>query len=378
MATAEPGVQNSASRSAQTRSALQSLAPQRRAQVLLLNMAGLTTRLIQLAGNRTGVMPQLLPEAALPPEGTAATTTKDILAILDSHQTLLFETVEELEHLEKMEGEKLRIADAIAAKDVAMREFAKRLRDAQQVLESTLEDFEDYKRPKKAGGQNEFNDSVEIGLGTINIQELVAYAHRISYTTFAPPEFAEGAPLRGALPPAPQEEQMRASKLYQINELELGLPKAVARTASPLMAGDSEVKVEGGATPQNQGAALLPPPAGWKPGMPVELPLELPPMPPGWKPGDPVPLHGDMPPLPPAGWKPGDAVVLPPSFAPFPGVEGSGPVKVTPPPGPAVPLAPPGGPIFVPFVNLDLNPELEDPYGSDYSDEDGSSDDDED
>jgi hypothetical protein len=41
-------------------------------------------------------------------------------------------------------------------------------------------------------------------------------------------------------------------------------------------------------------------------------------------------------------------------------------------------MAPPPGIIQVPFVQLDLNPELEEDYGSEYSDDDGSSDDDED
>lgn len=196
---------------------------------------------------------------------------------------------------------------------------------------------------------------------------------RISYTTFAPPEFAQGAPLRGALPPAPQEEQMRASKLYQVNELDLGLPKPVARVASPVTAGDSHVegRLEGGLTLQqnaNAAGGSLPPPAGWRPGMLVDLPVHLPPMPPGSKCGDPVLLPGDMAPLPLVGWKVGDEVVLPVIFAPFSSVEGGGV-------GPPVPLVPPGGSIFVQFVNFDLNPELEETYGSEYNDEDGSSDD---
>ncbi|VFQ97550.1 unnamed protein product [Cuscuta campestris] len=49
---------------------------------------------------------------------------------------------------------------------------------------------------------------------------------RISYTTFAPPEFGAGpGPLRGALPPAPREEHMRASQLYNFADHDVGLPK---------------------------------------------------------------------------------------------------------------------------------------------------------
>ncbi|KAL6133736.1 hypothetical protein ACLB2K_065970 [Fragaria x ananassa] len=53
-------------------------------------------------------------------------------------------------------------------------------------------------------------------------------ARRISYTTFAPPEFGAGqAPLPRSLPPAPQEEQMRASQLYNFANIDIGLPKTV-------------------------------------------------------------------------------------------------------------------------------------------------------
>ncbi|KAL2611213.1 hypothetical protein R1flu_022905 [Riccia fluitans] len=363
MATAELLVQNLSSRGAQGRNALQSVPPQRRAQLLLLNMAGLTNRLLEVAGSKDWqsgqsklMIPPLLQGAVLPSEGAAATTSKEILGLLDYHQTLLFEAIAELGELQEMEIEKQRIAEAIASKDSAMRDFAKRVRDAQQVLEATVEEFDDYRRTKRKGISE---DSNGVGLGTINVQELVAYAHRISYTTFAPPEYAEGAPLRGALPPAPQDEQMRMSRLYQVNELDLGLPKPVERVVSPV-ATDGLLDGKAGFLPQTGvPGGLPPPPPGWKPGMRLELPLELPPMPPGWKPGDPIPLPADMPPLPPAGWKPGDAVVLPPAFAPLEGAAPAGPIKAPALPPSSVPAP---GVIHVPFVQLDLNPELEDEY----------------
>ncbi|KAL3531890.1 hypothetical protein ACH5RR_005411 [Cinchona calisaya] len=61
----------------------------------------------------------------------------------------------------------------------------------------------------------------------------------ISYTTFAPPEFGAGqAPFRGALPPAPQEEQMRASQLYSFTDLGVVLPRiddGKEKTIEPLI-----------------------------------------------------------------------------------------------------------------------------------------------
>ena len=47
-------------------------------------------------------------------------------------------------------------------------------------------------------------------------RRLVTYAHKLSYTTFAPPGFVPGqTPLRNFRPPAPQDWQLRASLLHQ-------------------------------------------------------------------------------------------------------------------------------------------------------------------
>ena len=47
-------------------------------------------------------------------------------------------------------------------------------------------------------------------------RRLVTYAHKLSYTTFAPPGFVAGqTPLRNFRPPAPQDWQLRASLLHQ-------------------------------------------------------------------------------------------------------------------------------------------------------------------
>ncbi|CAG7878755.1 unnamed protein product, partial [Brassica rapa] len=89
----------------------------------------------------------------------------------------------------------------------------------------------------------------------LKLKDILAYAHKISYTTFAPPEFA--------------------SQLYTFADLDSGLPKTVKNI---------EKKVEALIEPpppesmMNLSAIqnLLPPnievPSGWKPGMPVELP----------------------------------------------------------------------------------------------------------
>lgn len=297
------------------RSSLMNQPPQRRAHMLLQEMAGLANRLVEIAGNKswqTGHMkmaiPSFLAGATLPSEGLAAGTTKEILVLLENHQNLLYEAVAELQDLQDLEQEKQQIAEEINNKDAVVRAFAKRVRDAHQVLEGTLEEYADLKKGKHRN--------------SVPVAELVSYAHRISYTTFAPPEHGAGEPaLRGALPPAPQEEHMRASQLYHVKVSELGFTSAFALPPAPEALEEAEtVKTE----------PIMP--AGWQPGMPVQLPSELPPMPIGWKIGDPIPL----PPLP---------------GLPMEGLPPRAPAPVT---------------MVVPHVNLDLNPELEEDLSSDY------------
>lgn len=318
---------------------------------------------------------QFLPDATLPAQGLAVSTPREVLGVIETHQALLSGAVADIQQLQHLDEEKVRIAAEVAEKDACLRAFTKRLRDAEQLLESTLEEYECYKRPNRGGE----SDVETVGLGTVDVQELVAYAHRISYTTFAPPEFADGQnPLRNALPPAPQDEQMRASQLYLFSDMDVGLPKPTPPPVPQPDAAAAAAKVLPADFPGLQGAIPTVPP-GWKPGMPVELPSGLLPMPPpGWKPGQPITFPDGMPPIP-EGWKPGDAVVLPQLVAQRAAVPPPSDIllkrKEQPPPPPA-PGAPQPGVIHVPFVQLDLNPELEEEYGSEYSEEFGSSDDD--
>lgn len=196
------------------------------------------------------------------------------------------------------------MAREIRAKDSGLLAFANKLKDAERVLDILVDDYSDYRRPKRLKSGDDDNEGDSLTSTTVSTQlklsDILSYAHKISYTTFAPPEFGAGqAPLRGALPPAPQEEQMRASQLYNFADLDVGLPKAVEtmeKTIEPIIEPPPPQQVD--ANPLANLSAiqgLLPPnftiPSGWKPGMPVQLPIDLPiKPPPGWKPGDPVPL----------------------------------------------------------------------------------------
>lgn len=217
----------------------------------------------------------------------------------------------ELQEILDLQDAKQKIAREIDAKDIALKAFAMKIKEAEHVLDVLVDDYSDYHHSKRLksedidsmGDSNE--DSMNASVGkSLKLSDILSYAHRISYTTFAPPEFGAGqGPLRGALPPAPQEEQMRASQLYAFADLDVGLPKVVKseeRTIDSL--------VDPSAMRPNENADLgaiqglipqqLTVPSGWQPGMPVELPSDLPMPPPGWKPGDPIPLppFGALPP----------------------------------------------------------------------------------
>lgn len=160
---------------------------------------------------------------------------------------------------------------------------------------------------------------------------------------------------------------MRASQLYHFADLDVGAPKKVAAAAAAVVEGKEGAVVEAAAdvlmepTPQREEVPLmpgiLPPmlpivvPPGWRKGMPVELPMELPPVPPGWKPGDPVSL---------------------PSLD---GVSAGNKDELSRVVQPMVQKAPEA--IQVKYVQLDINPEQDDD-SSDYSSEMGSSEEDDD
>eukprot|EP00271_Cylindrocystis_brebissonii_P014673 TRINITY_DN36121_c0_g1_i1.p1 TRINITY_DN36121_c0_g1~~TRINITY_DN36121_c0_g1_i1.p1 ORF type:complete len:327 (+),score=58.00 TRINITY_DN36121_c0_g1_i1:284-1264(+) len=310
--------------------------------------------------------------------------------------------------------------------DAAVRQFAKRLRGVMRLLENTRDDYQDYRpllkrlkvargkeiasdKPQGAGlsggGENAGGEKLQAGppvvhnedrvlgdtaveeesiLRQIDVQDLISYAHKISYTTFAPPEFARGLGLSGALPPAPQDAQIRASALYRVTDKDVGIirppvaapeqpqaqpPATHALAAPPAPSGkppatqtvtsgpgvaavpaDTPISETAGTALPAVGVTALAKetPAQGAPLLPLGLAI-----PPGWKKGDPIPDIHDLPP-PPPGWKPGDAL---PAFPP------PAPVPV------ARPSAPPPTGMLVGHVDLDLNPELDDSDSSDYSDD---------
>ncbi|KAL5063681.1 hypothetical protein RYX36_025418 [Vicia faba] len=347
------------------------LPPLPRAQALLSQMATLASKLFEVSPNRSvwltafrGSLPtflssqtqsQSLPSSSF--ESSSPFSAKEIISLFTSLQTQIFESVSELQEIIDLQDAKKKIDSEIRSKDSALLAFANKLKDAERELDILVDDYSDYRRNIKRLIPGDGSEDASLTTSTVSSQlklsDILSYAHRISYTTFAPPEFGAGtAPLRGAMPPAPQEEQMRASQLYNFADLDIGLPKEVANKEKiieaiieppPLQPVDTNPLANLSAI---QG--MLPPnfsiPPGWKPGMPVQLPI-------------------DMPIKPPPGWKPGDPVALPPID--------SLPVPTEPKIPPHIPQPKQPEIIQVQHVNLDLGGT----DSSDYSSDEASSDD---
>ncbi|XP_062193947.1 mediator of RNA polymerase II transcription subunit 4-like [Phragmites australis] len=335
------------------------LPPLPRAQSLLHLISSLASNLFELSPNRAawisayrGSLPAFLPSASSSaPLPSPISSTKDAMPLLTTLQTQLFEAVAELQETLDLKDARARLAHEARAKDAALLAFAKKLREAHHVLDRLVDDYADYRRdPKRPRGAAAADDPEPVSEGDfgaslhsrLNLDDVLTYAHRISYTTFAPPEHGAGLPLRGALPPAPQENEMRMSQLYQFADLDVGVPK------KPLEAKE-------GITAEVEAAPLFEPtPPLEEPPQPLMLPITLPPG-----------LLKEMP-KPPPGWKPGDPITLPLDGI-LPGIRGEEPQATVLQPLIAVkPVAPTGPePIQVKPVQLDFESSSSDEYSSD-------------
>ncbi|KAL5205534.1 hypothetical protein ABZP36_033743 [Zizania latifolia] len=346
------------------------LPPLPRAQSLLHLISALASNLFELSPNRAawisayrGSLPTFLPSSSSSPTPvlpSPISSTKDALPLLNTLQTQLFEAVAELQETLDLQDARARLAREARAKDASILAFAKKLREAHQVLDRVVDDYADYRRdPKRPRGAAAVDVAEPVSEGdfgaslhsSLNLNDVLTYAHRISYTTFAPPEHGAGLPLRGALPPAPQENEMRMSQLYQFADLDVGAPKKSLESKEKTAA-------ETEATP-----LFEPTPPREEPPRPHMLPITVPP---GWPNGPGMELALNIP-LPPPGWKPGDPITLPPDgiLAGVKGEEARPSVPQMPVVAPAV-MPKAQETIQVRHVDLDINiSSSSDEYSSD-------------
>ncbi|KAK9809665.1 hypothetical protein WJX73_002030 [Symbiochloris irregularis] len=64
------------------------------------------------------------------------------------------------------------------------------------------------------------------------VQQVITYAHKLCFTTFAPPGYSQQTPLRHFRPPAPQEWQMHSSLLHAFARKEEARQAAAERGLS--------------------------------------------------------------------------------------------------------------------------------------------------
>ena len=234
------------------------------------------------------------------------------------------------------------------------------LEEGLEVLGSALARHQEtWEGARRAGGQG-----AEGGGGA---EALLGLAHRLGYTTFAPPGFVPGDQRWGALgphvpplgsgqatcfqfctPPAPQAWHIGASLLYEY------APEVAPTTA--------EACEEGGVDgPKGEGRT-------WREG--DQLPEGLPPMPEGWQPGMPLPGTAE----PPAA-EGGGAPALVPRSGPEAETAAAAVAEVVPEKAPPPETGGLPDALRLPAtMNFILNPDLEDAEEEESSEEESSDD----
>ncbi|KAI4331465.1 hypothetical protein MLD38_029653 [Melastoma candidum] len=340
-----------------TSNLLSLLPPLPRSQSFLSLLSQLTTNLFLLSPspsfrlNPPSFLPQSPNPSPSPNPNPSPSSVKETLALLSSIQSQLFASVSELQDILDLHDAAAAHSRSLSSLSSTSLSFSLSLLQPYSNLRSILHDYSSHSASDRSD--------------RVALNDVISYAHRISYTTFAPPEFGAGtAPLRGALPPAPQDEQMRASQLYAFADLDVGVPRETKDEAE----GVERVGVAAG-IPTAEGVRAfddvssmirnLKVPEGWKPGMPVELPEELP-----------EELRLTLP-IPPSGWKPGEL--------PAKGMDAAVAAQQQQQPQQVNNVMPNNnnigrepGTIQVRHVELDLPDSFDD--SSDYSSEEGSSD----
>ncbi|TMW59022.1 hypothetical protein Poli38472_007167 [Pythium oligandrum] len=240
--------------------------------------------------------------ASLPPSTITSTRLRAVNdtfnRVLEKDRDLL-SAVKTLVQHQVAQKELLAVQDEIHEKKQKVVRYAAQLRQSQEDIALVLKKHRrvlDHARQKQKV--------------LLDPRDVVAYAHRIAGTTSAPKEWRPGFPMFGFMPPAPQEQMMRAGVLSRgvVDEVVTLEPESSAYSAQSDAKKTEEVdaaKLQGipiglGATEAGIRKQM---PPGWKPGDPVDLPLEAllhymgrtslaehgVTLPESWKTGDPLP-----------------------------------------------------------------------------------------
>ncbi|KAG1706388.1 hypothetical protein DVH05_001535 [Phytophthora capsici] len=240
--------------------------------------------------------------ASLPPSTITATRLRTVNEtfnkVLEKDRDLLA-AVKKLARHQVAQKELLRVEAEIENKKQKVVQYAAQLRHSQEDIANVL-------RKHRVVLQNAKQTSKVV----LDPRDIVAYAHRIAGTTSAPKEWQPGFPMFGFMPPAPQEHMMRAGVLSRGIIAEIvtqGPEKYTSSAARVKQEGEGGEAIEKLNIPIGLGASdaqirkQMPP--GWKPGDPVDLPLDALlhymgrsfftehgiTLPESWKTGDPLP-----------------------------------------------------------------------------------------
>ncbi|CAH0478881.1 unnamed protein product [Peronospora belbahrii] len=211
--------------------------------------------------------------SSLPPSTITATrlrtVTETFNKVLEKDRELLA-AVKNLARHQVAQKELLRIEAEIEHKKQKVVEYAAQLRQSQEEIANVLKKhsvvLQNAKQKTKV---------------VLDPRDIVAYAHRIAGTTSAPKEWQPGFPMFGFMPPAPQEHMMRAGVLSRgiVAEIVTQGPEKYTSTAVRVkQEGAGGEDIEKLDIPIGLGASdaqirkQMPP--GWKPGDPVDLPLD--------------------------------------------------------------------------------------------------------
>lgn len=128
--------------------------------------------------------------------------------LLRTDQALL-RALNQLREHQRQQQRLARLKDEVAKKDGVVEQLALQLQQAQGTLQRVIDDTTTkLDRPLVPGGGSARRDGVDV-------DEVVAYAHKVSYTTSAPPNWNPNLPhMRMFLPPAPQEINILQGNFY--------------------------------------------------------------------------------------------------------------------------------------------------------------------
>ncbi|KAK3274534.1 hypothetical protein CYMTET_17284, partial [Cymbomonas tetramitiformis] len=153
----------------------------------------------------------------------------------------------------------------------ALCDLASQLRTIDDHLQDFLDNHPDMKNPCETH---------------LPLELVIGYAHKVSYTSFAPHNYNTGQPVK-ANPPAPQEEQFRASKLHEhaakILQAEIDAENKAAEAQAKLIAAKKAEAQRVAAAAAKRKALVGGVPVALPPGMALPAGLVIPAMPAGWK-----------------------------------------------------------------------------------------------